>query len=273
MDKSQFDQLTRRLASRRSALGLLGGLAALGVEQGMAKRRRRVKSSSGKPQKCVPNKACAKWCSTTFGADTPTARLCTSDANKCKGPCWTCGAGCGETCGKTICNGACVTLGTSANCSGCGDACTGDTTCKDGACTSAPLVCSGGAVPCNGACVTLGTDANCSGCGDACADGLTCQGGTCQSITPHVCSGKNSPNPCFERDAARCGATGTCKCGTDIAGNLTCYENAYCLGPSEPDCTSNAQCEAIFGQGSVCFSGADCCAKNGCTSPCPTPSA
>ncbi len=101
---------------------------------------------------------------------------------------------------------------------------------------------------------------------------------------PSVCSGKNSPNPCFELDADTCGGTPggrSCRCGADINGNLACYENAYCNNPvSETPCASNADCVARgFPTGSVCFSAEFCCGSapgvpaTGCTTPCPAPSA
>lgn len=107
---------------------------------------------------------------------------------------------------------------------------------------------------------------------------------TTTTSAPSVCSGKNSPNPCFNRDADTCGTTpggGSCRCGADINGNLACYENAYCNNPvSETACASNADCVARgFPIGSVCFSAEFCCGSapgvpaTGCTTPCPTPSA
>jgi hypothetical protein len=136
--------------------------------------------------------------------------------------------------------------------------------------------------------------ANCGGCGTVCAApangtatctagrcGVSCDAGYasdgiggCQPTTPHVCSGLASPNPCFERDGASCNANGTCNCGTDLQGNLTCYENAYCNSAGQRQCASNSDCEAIgFPSGSVCFSAENCCGANttGCTTPCPVP--
>jgi hypothetical protein len=105
-----------------------------------------------------------------------------------------------------------------------------------------------------------------------------CVDGTCQPNTPHVCSGQAISNPCFPFDASTCGANGTCRCGTDLDGNLTCYENAYCNDPRfDTHCASNADCVAKgFAPGSVCFSAENCCLggadATGCTSPCPSPS-
>jgi predicted outer membrane repeat protein len=90
MDDNRFDQVTRRLASRRTALGLLAGVAALGTEAATAKRRRRKRATPRAkpgPKKCTPNKACAQWCAAVYGADTPGAGACTSQATRCQGLC------------------------------------------------------------------------------------------------------------------------------------------------------------------------------------------
>jgi hypothetical protein len=136
MDSSRFDGLTRRFATRRAAFGLLAGVAALGVETSDA-RRRRGKMTRSRPVKCVPNRVCAKWCASTFGEDTPEAGACTSAANKCRGACWTCGAGCADagTCSQALCSGACATLDTDPNnCGDCGNVCAGGGACEKGAC-------------------------------------------------------------------------------------------------------------------------------------------
>jgi hypothetical protein len=255
MDDPRFDALARRLASRRTALGLLGGLAALGTEAATAKRRRKRATARAKPTpptKCTPTKACAKWCAATFGADTPEAQACTSAATKCTGPCAECGPGCGKPCGKQLCEKQCVSFGTNANCSKCGDACTGDTTCQAGQCKATPLVCSGDTVLCNGACVTLGTNANCSKCGDACTGDTTCQNGQCK-VTPLVCSG----------DTVLC--NGAC---------VTLGTNANC-GDCDDACTGDTTCQAgqckatgIFFD-CTCWAGAfeRICAQGSCDNP------
>jgi hypothetical protein len=106
--------------------------------------------------------------------------------------------------------------------------------------------------------------------------------GTCQNATPHVCSDKDSPNPCFPKVAPVCGTSGTgrdCHCGTDIEGKRACYDVTACNNPvTEGACTSNADCVPRTGPGSVCFSAEFCCASapgvpaTGCAQPCPLPS-
>jgi hypothetical protein len=153
--------------------------------------------------------------------------------------------------------------------------------CLDGECSGLTDECNVGKCVVNdddvGACQVVPTP------GETCDDGGTCDGeGRCQPNTSGVCSGKVSANPCFEFDADTCGGIPggkSCRCGADINGNLTCFENAYCLNPRvEAPCASNADCVARgFPQGSVCFSAENCClggpAATGCTTPCPTPSA
>ena len=128
MDRNRFDDLTRVLAqgtSRRQALKLLGGglLAALVPGSVLAK-------GGG-------NSNCAKFCATTFGADTPAAGKCTSDAAHGKGLCYTCGpASSGGTkgiCCSTNPNGTCTSY-SSATC------CSGSATCQNGTCVN-PIQC------------------------------------------------------------------------------------------------------------------------------------
>jgi predicted outer membrane repeat protein len=132
MDDARFDRLTRSLgkvpASRRVALGLLGSLAALGIEEAAAKRRRRKPTTRKAPAQCRPSKACTKWCTSTFGADPAAARQCITEAAKCQGPCAQCGPGCTTGCTK-LCGLTCQA------CCDDGD-CTGGQTCKNGQCAT-----------------------------------------------------------------------------------------------------------------------------------------
>ena len=88
-----------------------------------------------------------------------------------------------------------------------------------------------------------------------------------------VCVGKTAVSPCFYQSGGPCNAAGTCQCGIDLDGNVTCRDRAFC-NDGGPECTSNADCEAITGKvGSVCFSSTSCCAEptqTGCTIPCST---
>jgi hypothetical protein len=169
--------------------------------------------------------------------------------------------------GQTKCAGDCVDTQTGiANCGTCGNVC-------------------GGGNECNTAVCNQGT------CGTTPAPGAPCNGGlgTCNTTGRCVataCAGKDAPNPCFPNSAPACGTSGTgrtCHCGTDIHGNVACYDVTFCNNPNpeiEGACTSNADCEARSGQaGSVCFSAENCCGSapgvpaTGCALPCPLPAA
>jgi hypothetical protein len=140
-----------------------------------------------------------------------------------------------------------------ANCGACGNACGGGNACNAPACDQ-------------GACGTTPTpDVSCDG-----GSGTCDAAGRCVAT---VCAGKTAANPCFPFDAGTCNTGGsTCRCGSDLAGNVACFENAYCLSVAEGNCASNADCVAKgFPQGSICFSAPDCCLSQfGCTTPCPT---
>src|SRR5216684_4374836 len=84
MDSTRFDKLTKALAtptSRRQALRRIGGtltgalLASWPFGHALAS-----------------NSACAKFCNAVFGADTPAADQCISDAAHGKGLCHDCGS-------------------------------------------------------------------------------------------------------------------------------------------------------------------------------------
>src|SRR5215469_14426606 len=102
MEPSKFDELTKALAtatSRRQALrrigGILGGTALAGLFPGLA---------------FASNSACAHFCNAVFGADTPAAVQCTSDAAHGKGLCHTCGS-------STPASSICCTRNSSGFCS------------------------------------------------------------------------------------------------------------------------------------------------------------
>jgi hypothetical protein len=115
MDPTRFDELTKALASstsRRQALrrigGILGGTALAGLFPGLAL------AGGG-------NSACAQFCASVFGADTPAAGQCTSDAAHQRGLCYTCGpassAGTQPICCPENPNGTCTSY-SSATCCG-----------------------------------------------------------------------------------------------------------------------------------------------------------
>src|SRR5947208_3338442 len=125
MESNIFDEVTKAIAtatSRRQALrriaGIVGGTALAGLFPGLA---------------LADNSACAHFCASVFGADTPAASQCTSDAAHHTGLCYTCGpASPGGT--QPICcpqnpDGTCTSY-SSATCCGSGQ------TCQNGACVS-----------------------------------------------------------------------------------------------------------------------------------------
>ena len=233
MDDSQFDRLTRLAAqprSRRGALGVLAGLAGLGLGEASARKRR------GKAR--------------TRAADTGKTTICHHDHDAgvyvkitVADAAWPAH----QKHGDFVHDDCCI----DDECGGDDKPCTAST-CAKGTCEHAPTPgasCNAGTGPASGACDSAGT---------------------CQPISPNVCSGLDSPNPCFPRVAASCGATGSCHCGTSIDGSVACYRNAYCNNAPAAECTSNADCERDLGPGSVCFTAESCClSRTGCTSPCP----
>lgn len=106
------------------------------------------------------NSACAQWCAQKFPVDT--GLVCTSQAAKGTGPCFTCGPSksiqsqqfCGAGCTDTASDGL--------NCGACGTVCPQGSTCKSGAC----ICTNSNKAPCKGACPDLENDPlNCGTCG------------------------------------------------------------------------------------------------------------
>src|SRR5436305_3286169 len=132
MQPSRFDDLTKALAtatSRRQALrrigGILGGTALAGLFPGLA---------------LASNSACAKFCNAVFGANTPAASQCTSDAAHGKGLC--------HTCGSAAPSSICCTRNSSGFCSSYSGAqcpCPSGQTCQNGSCVA---TCEGLQQPC-----------------------------------------------------------------------------------------------------------------------------
>jgi hypothetical protein len=165
MTPSKFDDLTKILAtstSRRQALrrlgGILGGTALAGVFPGLAL------ASGG-------NSACAHFCNAVFGANTPAAGQCTSEAAHGKGLCSTCGSG-------TPASSICCTRNSSGFCSSYSGAhCPCESsqclTCQNGACVS---TCTSDQYCSNGTCLAfLGCSEGCSATlGLLCGPGLSC---------------------------------------------------------------------------------------------------
>ncbi len=210
MNSSRFDELTKALArptSRRQALkGALGALVG-GVVATFLPGRAALAGTS----------ACAHFCDSVFGADTPAAMQCISDAAHHKGLCYTCGpASAGGT--KSICcpknaSGSCTSY-SSATC------CGSSATCLGGSCCANANVCGSTclAAPC-AASQCLQCDATTGTCVSSCASGQTC-----------LCNGSCAkPCPCD----ASCGG-----CASDISRAEYCFN----FGSQGPTCTTDCDC-------------------------------
>ena len=147
-----FDELARGLAngsiSRRKAIKFiaattLGGILGLsGIGTAFAK-----------------NKTCAQWCAAVFGANTPAAGRCTSDAAHGTGLCSSCTT-------ATLPSSVCCTRNSSGNC----------------------ISYSGASCPCDSSqCLTC--DSSTGTCVGTCTSGQTCQAGTCCTSNGGTCTG------------------------------------------------------------------------------------
>lgn len=199
MEEQRFDELTRLIAqktSRRQMLKVLAGATVGGFLLQMDPRRA-----------FASNSACAHFCNTAFGADTPAAAQCTSDAAHHRGLCYSaCGPG---GTGGTVCGGACIdTTSDSNNCGACGNVCSSGQTCTNGTCTATCqknpyMTCQGNATiaTVNGTttCVkTCTSNADCtSGTCEADADGVHsyCTGGGCSGCNNFYCSSDANCDP------------------------------------------------------------------------------
>jgi len=174
MNSSRFDELTKALArptSRRQALkGALGALVG-GVVATFLPGRAALADTS----------ACAHFCDSVFGADTPAAMQCISDAAHHKGLCFSCGpaspGGTQSICCPTNGSGTCSSY-SSATCCASGHLCCSGTCPSGGVCSGTTCVCPSGQTNCGGTCVNEQTDNNnCGSCGTVCSNGTSCQGG------------------------------------------------------------------------------------------------
>ena len=128
MEPTRFDEFTKALATsttRRSALhrigGIFAGVSLAGLFPGLA---------------FANNSACAHFCASVFGADTPAASQCTSDAAHGKGLCYSCGS-------STPASSICCTRNSSGFCASYSGAacCTSGQTCQNGTCQSCVSQC------------------------------------------------------------------------------------------------------------------------------------
>lgn len=283
MDGPGFDELAKAMRSaatrRQAAGGLLGlGLAALtgrtltdakakrhGKHAGKGKGARDASGPGGKGG----NSACAKFCAQVFGADTPAAGQCTSDAAHGKGLCHQCGAKVSNACCVPQ-NGVCSDYA-SAQC------CTGQDTCGGGGTAGVCGHCvpDSPATTCNGRCDffknNCGEAVNCTQyCAGCCAD-ATCLPGTGNDICGKngaVCANCASPAVCHGQ---------TC-CTPDCAGKCGGADNG-CGGKCPGDagsCPSECQTCGVDGQTCQNVSDGIPCGGTGsglrcCNGVCPSP--
>ena len=190
MPATRFDELTKTLAgttTRRQALRAItvftvGGL--VGVR------------ATGTAYAGGGNSACAHFCAQVFGADTPAAGQCTSQAAHGTGLCYQCGPAAPANhpllCGQACCSAP------PANAAA---------TCTNGVCG---FTCNAGYQLCGGTCIPS-TD-----CCGGCTSPLTCQNGQCVCVSP--------PPPPTGPDSLTC----TCQDGTQVTvcASLDCFSSA-----------------------------------------------
>jgi hypothetical protein len=163
MDGKRFDDLSRRLSRATTRRGTLKAAVAALVVGGMATNHDGAAAS--KPRRGRPFGA-------TCTADQQCASplVCQRDRRFSRTQRNRCGCAFGTVwCARA---GACVTLGTNAHCSGCGDACAGDFDC------------------CGGACVDLsGSSDHCGACDEPCDPERSdaCGGGSCLCGSEPAC--------------------------------------------------------------------------------------
>jgi hypothetical protein len=224
MDGHRFDDLTRALArgtSRRAILKALGLAVAGGV----------VPALGPKLAWAQGNRACAQFCAQVFGADTPAAGQCTSEAAQGRGLCYTCGpASAGGT--KPICcpqnsSGQCTSYSTATCCTT-----PAAPTCVNGQCgCGTGPACLAGQVCAHGACARVCThDADCGGC--TCARGVCVQcsppGQSCNPFAP-IC-------PTGMRCVSSCVGSGYV-CRQICTEDANCPMGEICAGVCVPVCS------------------------------------
>lgn len=200
MPATRFDELTKTLAgstTRRQALRAVT-LAAVGGLVGV-----RVTGTA-----YAANSACAKFCASVFGDNTPADEQCAADAAHGRGLCYSCGPaspGGGVTPAAICCtrtsSGYCASYTTAACCPS-GQTCQNGTCitpcASDGGTCDPNTPCCAGLICCNGTCLNgndFGTDNNnCGSCGNVCPTGANCAAGVCQQINGGAC---NSRTACF----------------------------------------------------------------------------
>ena len=211
LTKTLAGATTRRQALRAMAVATIGGVVGIGTA-GTA---------------FASNSDCAKFCASVFGANTPAANQCTSDAAHKKGLCYTCGPsspGGGVTpadicCARTS-SGYCASY-TGAAC------CASGLTCQNGQCVT---VC-----PPSGS-VNAGTcaqDSDC--CSGNCTNGYCCDAGRV-GLDNGSCA-----LPCAGTTSTSCTACGDAAyCGADTSSSYYCAHGPF----SSTFCEDDSACPA-----------------------------
>jgi hypothetical protein len=225
-----FDELARGLAngsiSRRKAIKFIAA-TTLGGFLGL----------SGIGTAFAKNKTCAQWCAAVFGAHTPAAGQCTSDAAHGMGLCSKCGT-------TTPPSSVCCTRNSSNNCisySGASCPCGSSATCLNGSCCPTDQVCGStcGCPP--GQVCQAGTC--CTSNGGTCTSGGDCCSGNCKSGTCVASCIPPSATPCQSGgDCDGCGG-----CGPEVSGGAYCGgQNTSTPCTTSCDCPAGQFCHAIF---------------------------
>jgi hypothetical protein len=176
MSDHPFDDLARTLASGASRRGVLRAIGGAVLGSLVAAPAQTVLAQG--------NSTCAHFCAAVFGANTPAAGQCTSDAAHGNGLCVKCGA---RTSPSSICcsrngRGLCSSYSSATCCQAPANA---TATCTNGTCG---FTCKQDYTLCQGACVptcTGGTTLNMSTC--TCTATCTPPGGPCDLNNPGAC--------------------------------------------------------------------------------------
>jgi hypothetical protein len=228
-----------------------------------------------------PVRGCIDPCSGPGGCPQPPAGSCRVATCATSGLCGTATAPDDTVCGtgRACCDGGCTTLGTTSNCSACGDACTANQACTAGACTCLYESCNGaccasGQVCIGGVCTArAGEGQSCDSSGENdCQTGLTCCSGTCRDLesNPDFCG--SCTRVCATPTAGTCQGARICvagECGFSPApATAECRPSSGLCDPAEvcngTDLTCPTDDKTPSGQPGSCAPGQVCC-NGGCT--------
>jgi hypothetical protein len=216
MEDQRFDDLARLIAqktSRRQVLKVLAGAAVGGF---FGSRLSPALAAGG-------NSACAHFCNTTFGADTPAASQCTSDAAHHQGLCY---SACGPNgSGGALCGGPSYS---STTCCASGSG----TTCVSGTCTAACTTtptCTGNTCTCPAGTIALTSANNTTTCAKSCTDDTDCAQSCEYNYTLNVqyCTDAGGPGVTCNSDTD-CPAGTFCSHFRDQTGLQYVCANATC---------------------------------------------